>query len=156
MNIVVLDGYAANPGDLSWNPLKEIGKLTVYERTAQSQVEERAKNADIILTNKVLFDEGIFDRLPRLKYLGIQATGFNTVDLDAARAHNVVVTNVPAYSTDSVVQMTFAHLLNITNRVGHYASEVRGGRWSSNPDFCYWNTPLVELSGKIFGIVGCH
>lgn len=154
MNIVVLDGYAANPGDLSWNPLKEIGKLTVYERTAQSQVEERAKNADIILTNKVLFDEGIFDRLPRLKYLGIQATGFNTVDLDAARAHNVVVTNVPAYSTDSVVQMTFAHLLNITNRVGHYASEVRGGRWSSNPDFCYWNTPLVELSGKIFGIVG--
>ncbi|MCI5709925.1 MAG: D-2-hydroxyacid dehydrogenase [Prevotella sp.] len=154
MKIVILDGYAANPGDLSWEPLKQFGTLTVYPRSAANEVEERAKDADIILTNKVAFTEKVFARLPHLKYLGILATGYNIADLEAAKLHGVVVTNIPAYSTDSVVQMTFAQILNITNRIGHYAQLNREGRWSSNPDFCYWDTPLVELAGKTLGIVG--
>ena len=154
MNIVILDGHAANPGDLSWEPLKTFGNLTVYPRSTASEVVERAKEADIILTNKVMFSDDVFQSLPHLKYLGILATGYNIVDLAAASRHGVTVTNIPAYSTDSVVQMTFAQILNITNRIGHYAQEVCDGRWSSNPDFCYWDTPLMELSGKTMGIVG--
>lgn len=154
MNIVILDGNAANPGDLSWEPLKAFGQLTVYPRSTVSEVVERAKEADIILTNKVVFSEDVFRSLPRLKYLGILATGYNIVDLEAASRHGVTVTNIPAYSTDSVVQMTFAQILNITNRIGHYAQEARDGRWSRNPDFCYWDTPLMELSGKTMGVVG--
>ena len=154
MKIVILDGYAANPGDLSWEPLKQFGTLTVYPRSAANEVEERAKDADIILTNKVAFTEKVFARLPHLKYLGILATGYNIADLEAAKLHGVVVTNIPAYSTDSVVQMTFAQILNITNRIGHYAQLNREGRWSSNPDFCYWDTDLVELDGKKLGIIG--
>lgn len=154
MNIVILDGHAANPGDLSWEPLKAFGNLTVYPRSTTSEVVERAKEADVILTNKVMFSDEVFQSLPRLKYLGILATGYNIVDLASASRHGVMVTNIPAYSTDSVVQMTFAQILNITNRIGHYAQEARDGRWSSNPDFCYWDTPLMELSGKTMGIVG--
>ena len=154
MKIVELDGYAANPGDLSWEPLQELGELTVYDRTPASLVVERAKNADIILINKVLITEEVLSQLPRLKYIGVLATGYNVVDVKAATKRGIVVTNIPAYSTESVAQMTFAHILNITNRIGHYARQSREGRWSSNPDFCYWDTQLWELSGKTIGIVG--
>lgn len=154
MKIVELDGYAANPGDLSWEPLKELGELTVYDRTPASLVVERAKDADIILINKVIISDEVLSQLPHLKYIGVLATGYNVVDVKAATKRGIVVTNIPAYSTESVAQMTFAHILNITNRIGHYARQSREGRWSSNPDFCYWDTQLWELSGKTIGIVG--
>jgi glycerate dehydrogenase len=154
MKIVVLDGYSANPGDLSWESLKEFGDLTVYPRTSAKQIVECSKEADIILLNKVKITKEIVDKLPKLKYIGVLATGYNVVDTDYARERGIVVSNIPAYSTDSVVQMTFAHILNITNQVGHYAEQVRNNRWSSNEDFCYWDTPLTELSGKTMGIVG--
>ncbi len=154
MNIVELDGYAANPGDLSWEPLKELGTLTVYPRTAPEEVVERAKDADIILINKVNITDEVMARLPKLKYIGVLATGYNVVDTAAAHKRGIMVTNIPAYSTDSVAQMAFAHILNITNQVGHYADQVRDKQWSNNPDFCYWDTPLPELAGKTLGIVG--
>ncbi len=154
MKIVVLDGYGMNPGDLSWDALKELGDLTVYDRTAPTDVVERAKQAEIVLTNKVVLSAETISELPNLKYIGVLATGFNVVDTEAARNNGITVTNIPAYSTDSVVQMTFAHILNITNRIAHYARENREGKWSQNKDFCYWDTPLPELSGLTLGIVG--
>lgn len=154
MKIVELDGYAANPDDISWEPLKALGELTVYSRTKAEDVVERAKDAEIVLTNKVVFTDEVMTQLPKLKYIGVLATGYNVIDVEAAHRRGIVVTNIPAYSTESVVQMTFAQILNITNQVGHYADEVRGKRWSNNPDFCYWDTPLIELSGKTMGIVG--
>ncbi len=154
MNIVELDSYAANPGDLSWDGLKEWGTLTVYPRTAPEEVVERAQDADVILINKINITEDILQQLPKLRYIGVLATGYNVVDIEAAHRHGVTVTNIPAYSTESVVQMTFAHILNITQQVAHYADEARAGRWSGNPDFCYWDTPLIELAGKTLGIVG--
>lgn len=154
MKIVVLDGYAANPGDLSWNDLKNLGDVTVYDRTSQEELMERATDAEIILTNKVALDADSLRALPKLKYIGVLATGYNIIDTKAAHDLGIVVTNIPAYSTDSVAQMVFAHILNITQRVGHYAVENRGGRWTDNPDFCYWDTPLTELSGKTIGIIG--
>lgn len=154
MNIVVLDGYASNPGDLNWNALEALGNVTVYPRTSDEEKVERAKDADIILLNKVQIDEETLCQLPKLKYIGIQATGYNVVDIKAASKHGVIVTNIPAYSTDSVAQMTFALILAVTNRVEHYTQENRNERWAYNPDFCYWDTPLMELAGKNFGIMG--
>ncbi len=154
MKIVVLDGHTANPGDLSWAPLEAFGELTVYPRTAPEEVVKRAKDAEVVLTNKVNISEEIMAQLPQLKYIGVLATGYNVVDVEAARRRGVVVTNIPAYSTDSVAQLTFSHILNITNQVGHYAEEVRQGKWSASPDFCFTNTPLSELAGKTLGIVG--
>lgn len=154
INIVELDGYAANPGDLSWEPLKQLGNLKVYPRTAPDEVVERSKDADIVLINKINFSDEVMAQLPRLKYIGVLATGYNVVDVEAARRRNIIVTNIPAYSTASVVQHTFALLLNITNQVDHYAGKNRLGRWSNNPDFCYWDEPLHELAGKTMGIVG--
>lgn len=154
MKIVVLDGYTLNPGDLTWKPLQELGEVTVYERTPQEEIVSRASGAEVVLTNKAVLDADILDRLPDLKYIGVLATGYNVVDLDAARRHGLVVTNIPAYSTDSVAQMVFAHLLNIVQRVDHYAIQNRAGVWSSSPDFSYCDTPLVELCGKRMGIVG--
>ena len=154
MKIIVLDGYGMNPGDLSWEALGQLGNLTVYDRTAPEKVIERAKDAEVVLTNKVVLSEATIRQLPKLKYIGVLATGYNVVDTKAARQCGVVVTNIPAYSTESVAQMTFAHILNIMNRVEHYAQQNRDGRWSSNPDFCYWDTPLPELAGKTIGIVG--
>lgn len=154
MNITVLDGYTLNPGDLSWDRLHELGNVTVFPRTSREELIERCADADILLTNKVVLDETAISQLPRLKYVGVLATGYNVVDIAAARRHGVVVTNVPAYSTDSVVQMTLAHILNITNRIGHYAELNRSGRWSRSEDFCYIDTPLTELSGKTIGICG--
>lgn len=154
MKIIVLDGYGMNPGDLSWEALGQLGDLTVYDRTAPEKVIERAKDAEVVLTNKVVLSEATIRQLPQLRYIGVLATGYNVVDTKAARQCGVVVTNIPAYSTESVAQMTFAHILNIMNRVEHYAQQNRDGRWSSNPDFCYWDTPLPELAGKTIGIVG--
>ncbi len=154
MKIVVLDGNALNPGDLSWGELEKLGEVVVYPRTAADELIERAKDADILLTNKVVIDDKVMEQLPQLKYIGVSATGYNVVDTEAAKTRGVVVTNIPTYSTDSVVQMTFAHILNITNSIGHYASLNRDGRWSSSTDFCYWDTPLMELAGKTIGIVG--
>lgn len=154
MKITILDGYGMNPGDMSWAPLEELGDLTVYDRTAQEQVLERAAGSEALLTNKTVLTAETLRALPQLRYVGVLATGYNVVDIDAARELGIVVTNIPAYSTDSVVQMVFAHLLAITNRVEHYTDENRRGRWSTNPDFCYWDTPLHELSSKTFGIVG--
>ena len=154
MKIVVLDGYAANPDDLSWEPLKEWGKLTVYNRTSAEDLIKRVQDADMVLTNKCRLKEEELRQLPRLKYIGELATGYNNIDIEYAHRHGIVVSNIPSYSTESVVQMTFAHIFNITNQVSHYASEVRAGRWSRNPDFCYWDTPLRELAGRTLGIVG--
>ena len=154
MKIVILDGYTANPGDLSWDELKTMGELTVYDRTSKSETVERAAEADIVLTNKVIIGRQEMDQLPRLKYIGVLATGYNVVDIEAAHQRDITVTNVPAYSTESVAQMVFAHLLTVTNRTEHYAQENRQGRWTANKDFCYWDFPHMELAGKSFGIVG--
>lgn len=154
MKIVVLDGYAANPGDLSWDGMKALGECVIYERTAPEQVLERAAGAEVILTNKVVITAEHIAALPDLKYIGVLATGYNIVDVKAARNRGIVVTNIPAYSTDSVAQMVFAHILNICLQVQHYTEEVRDGRWTSSPDFCFWDTPLMELSGKKLAIVG--
>jgi len=154
LRIVVMDGHAANPGDLSWKPFEEFGEVVVYERTAKEDVVARAKDADAVFTNKVIFDEAVLSQLPQLKYIGILATGTNVVDMDAATRHGVVVTNIPAYSTDSVAQLVFAHILNVVNRVDVYADGVRDGRWAASPDFCYWDGTIHELSALTLGIVG--
>lgn len=154
MKITVLDGYGMNPGDLSWEAIEKIGDLTVYDRTAPADVIERAKGSEALLTNKTVLSGETLRKLPGLKYIGVLATGYNVVDIPAARELGITVTNIPAYSTASVAQMVFAHLLAITDRVEHYTEENRKGRWSSSPDFCYWDTPLHELAGKKFGIVG--
>lgn len=154
MKIVVLDGQGVNPGDISWNRIEELGELTVYPRTAPEEVLKHVGDAEIALTNKTVFDANIIAQLKNTKYIGVLATGYNVVDTKAARERGIVVTNIPAYSTDSVAQMVFAHLLNVSNHVEHYAEETRNGVWSRCPDFCYWNKPLFELAGKTLGIVG--
>ena len=154
MKIVVLDGYTANPGDLSWKNLEALGALTVYERTKPTETVARAADAEVVLTNKVVVSKELMAQLPKLKYIGVLATGYNVVDIEAAHERGIIVTNVPAYSTESVAQMVFAHLLTVTNRTEHYAIQNRGGRWTENPDFCYWDFPHMELAGKTFGIVG--
>jgi len=154
MKIVELDGYAANPGDLSWDGFKELGELTVYDRTAPEDVLERAKGAQVILTNKVLITAELMDQLPELRYIGVLATGYNVVDIPAARKHGIVVTNIPAYSTMSVAQMVMAHMLNITNQVALHSEAVKQGEWQHNKDFSFSLTPLIELDGKTLGIVG--
>jgi glycerate dehydrogenase len=154
MNIVILDGYAANPGDLSWQALDELGDVTLYARTKPDETVARAAGAEVVLTNKVIFSREVIARLPHLRYIGILATGYNIVDLEAAHEHGITVTYVPAYSTESVAQLVFAHLLTVTNRTEYYALQNRQGRWSANPDFCYWDFPHMELAGKTFGIIG--
>lgn len=154
MKIVVLDGYTANPGDLDWAPLSALGELVVYERTPAALTLERAAGAQVILTNKVLLGAAEMAALPELRYVGVLATGYNVVDVVAARERGIVVTNVPAYSTPSVAQHVFALLLELTRGVGRHADLVREGRWSASPDFAFWDTPQVELAGLTFGIVG--
>ena len=154
MKIVILDGFTANPGDLSWAELEALGQVPVYERTLPSETVARAAEADMVLTNKVVVSREVMDQLPHLKYIGVLATGYNVVDIEAAHQRGITVTNVPAYSTESVAQMVFAHLLTVTNRTEHYAQENRQGRWSRNADFCYWDFSHMELAGKTFGIVG--
>lgn len=154
MKIVVLDGYALNPGDLSWNEMGKLGELTVHERTSPNELLERAYDAEVLITNKTLITAANMDALPHLKYIGVLATGYNVIDIEAAKKHQIVVTNIPAYSTSSVAQLVFAHLLNITQRVDYYTKENKKGRWTNNSDFCYWDTNLIELSGKKMGVVG--
>lgn len=154
MNIVVLDGFTANPGDLSWEELKALGNVTVYDRTSPSETVTRAAEADVVLTNKVVVGRKEMEQMPHLIYIGVLATGYNVVDVEAAHERGIIVSNVPAYSTESVAQMVFAHLLTVTNRTEHYAQENRNGRWTKNKDFCYWDFSHMELSGKLFGIVG--
>lgn len=154
MKIVVLDGYCLNPGDLSWEAMGSLGDLQVYDRTSPSELLERAESAEVLITNKTLISDKDMDALPDLKYIGVLATGYNVVDVEAAKKKGIVVTNIPAYSTHSVAQMVFAHILNITQRVEHYACLNRHGKWSDSADFSYWDTELIELDGKWMGIVG--
>lgn len=154
MEIVVLDGYVANPGDMHWDGLDKIGKLTVYDRTPADKIAERAANADAVIINKVVLNRSIIGQLPKLKYIGLLATGYNNVDVDACRERGIVVTNVPAYSTDSVAQTVFAHLLNITNHVADYAAAVNDGRWQNCPDFSFSLGAEPELAAMTMGIYG--
>jgi len=154
MKIVILDGYTANPGDLSWAPLEQFGELTVYERTAKEDILARIGDAEIVLTNKTPITRETIQAASNMKYVGVLATGYNVVDLAAARENNVVVTNIPAYSTDSVAQLVFALLLEICHHVGRHSDSVHAGKWSASRDFAFWDYPLVELAGKTLGIVG--
>ena len=152
---VILDGYALNPGDLSWEPLRAlVPDLTVYDRTPPGQVLERCEGTDIVLVNKTVLDAAAINALPRLRYIGVLATGYNVVDISAAHARGIAVTNVPAYSTSSVAQQVFAFLLSFTNEVDLHAAGVRDGRWTRSADFCYWDSPLTELDGLVLGVVG--
>lgn len=153
-NIVVLDGYTLNPGDLTWEGLESLGKCVVYDRTPPEEVVPRAKKSEIVLTNKTVLSSDAIKQLPKLKYIGVLATGYNIVDTETARTRNIPVTNVPAYGTHSVAQMVFAHLLNLAQHVAHHAETVKAGRWASNPDFCYWDMPLIELARLTLGIIG--
>lgn len=154
MKIVVLDGYAANPGDLSWDVLKTLGDCTIYDRTMPNEVVERAFDAEAILTNKVILKDELLAQLPNLKYIGILATGYNSVDIESAKQRGIIVTNIPSYSTPSVAQMVFAHILNIASQVKHHSDEVRKGRWTNSQDFCFIDSPLLELRGKKIGLIG--
>jgi len=154
MNIVVLDGYTLNPGDLSWAPLEALGHVTVYERTSPDDIVSRAQDAHMVITNKVPLTRETIQALPTLQYIGVSATGYNIVDTAAARKNNIAVTHVPAYSTDSVAQMVFSHLLNLTHHVTEHAQSVHQGQWQSSPDFAYWLYPLMELTGQTMGIIG--
>jgi len=154
MKIVILDGFTLNPGDLNWDGLKSLGDCEIYDRTSPDEVVKRAADAELVLTNKTVLTREQINRLPKLKYIGVLATGYNIVDVAAARERGVPVTNVPTYGTRSVAQMTFALLLELTQHVGHHAQTVNEGRWARSPDFCYWDYPLMELAGLTMGIVG--
>ena len=154
MKIVVLDGFALNPGDLSWNNLENLGGCRIFDRTKPDETWGRVLDAEVVITNKVVISRSLIEQLPALKYIGVTATGYNVVDVKAANEHNIVVTNIPAYSTDSVAQLVFSHILNVANRVELHAQTVKDGQWSGNPDFAYWKTPQMELAGKTLGIVG--
>lgn len=154
MKICILDGYSLNPGDLDWSPVERLGDVTLFDRTPADKIVERAADADIVLTNKVPFSADTLRQLPRLRFICVLATGYNIIDTEAAARQGVVVANIPAYSTMSVAQMAFAHILNITNLVASYAREVADGKWTNCPDFCFWDSALTELAGKTMGIVG--
>ena len=154
MKICILDGYSLNPGDLDWSPVERLGDVTLFDRTPADKIVERAADADIVLTNKVPFSADTLRQLPRLRFICVLATGYNIIDTEAAARQGVVVANIPAYSTMSVAQMAFAHILNITNHVASYAREVADGKWTNCPDFCFWDSALTELAGKTMGIVG--
>ena len=154
MNIVVLDGYALNPGDLDWAPIRALGNCVIYDRTPPDKIIIRAQGAEIVLTNKVPLSSQALERLVRLEYIGVLATGYNIVDIDAARRNKVIVTNAPGYSTESVAQLVFALILELAQRIGKHASMVRQGSWSQSPDFTFRASPLVELWGLTLGIVG--
>jgi glycerate dehydrogenase len=154
VSIVVLDGFTLNPGDLSWAPLEALGRCAIYDRTPPEEVVARAGHAGIVLTNKTVLGGDAIARLDDLRYIGVLATGYNIVDVEACRRRNVVVTNVPDYGSRSVAQMAMAHVLNLTQHVAHHAATVAEGRWTRSPDFCYWDYPLVELAGLTMGLVG--
>jgi glycerate dehydrogenase len=152
--LVVLDGWTLNPGDLSWERLMSLGNCSVYDRTPPAEIVAEAADAELVLTNKAVLDRRGIEALPKLNYIGVMATGYNVVDLDAARECGITVTNVPIYGTASVAQMVFAHILDFTQRVGDHSKAVHAGRWSSASDFCFWDSPQVELAGLTMGVVG--
>ncbi|WP_420150985.1 D-2-hydroxyacid dehydrogenase [Spirosoma sp.] len=154
MNIVVLDGYTLNPGDLSWEGVEQLGDVTVYDRTSANQIVERAADAEILFTNKTPLRADTLEQLPKLQFVGVLATGYNIVDTDVAKKSGVVVSNVPGYGTPSVVQLTFALLLELTHHVQRHSDSVRNGKWARSVDFCFWDYPLVELAEKTIGIIG--
>ena len=157
MKIVVLDGYTLNPGDLNWDDFKALGDCTVYDRTSltdEAEIISRIGDAEIVITNKTPLTKNIFDACPNIRYVGVLATGYNVVDIAAAREKNIPVTNIPTYGTQSVAQFAFALLLEICHRVAHHSQAVHDGRWESQPDFCFWDYPLIELAGKTMGIIG--
>ncbi|HCG64461.1 MAG TPA: glycerate dehydrogenase [Sphaerochaeta sp.] len=154
MKIVILDGFTENPGDLSWEGFEKLGSVTVYDRTAKEDIIARIGDAQIVVTNKVPLDAGTMEACPSIKYIGVLATGFNVVDTVTAKEKGIVVTNIPTYGTAAVAQFAMALLLEICHRVGHHNKTVHEGRWSSCPDFCYWDYPLIELAGKTIGIIG--
>tara|TARA_B100001029_G_C15037539_1_gene441199 strand:+ start:682 stop:1650 length:969 start_codon:yes stop_codon:yes gene_type:complete len=153
-NIVVLDGHTLNPGDLNWDGLSEMGELTVYDRTSPEQVTERAMMAEIVFTNKTLLTAEAINTLPALKYIGVLATGYNVVNIAAARTRDIPVTNIPGYGTESVTQLTFALILELTLQPALHSASVHAGEWTDCPDFCYWKKPLIELDGLTLGVVG--
>lgn len=154
MKIVNLDGYTTNPGDQSWEWLRKYGEYTIYDRTAQNEVVERAKDADALIINKTVITADMMDQMPKLKYIGLQSTGYNVVDCAYAKKKGIVVSNIPAYSTNAVAQLVFAFILQITNQVTLHSDAVHGGEWCACPDFCFWKAPLTELDGKTIGILG--
>ena len=154
MKIVVLDGYALNPGDLSWEGLKMLGELSVYDRTSGAFVVERCKDAEVILSNKTVLGEKEFAQLPSLRFLSLLATGYNVIDTVAAKKRGITVSNIPTYGTSSVSQMAFAHILEFCHHVQHHSDETKKGRWAENSDWCFWDFPLVELAGKTMGVIG--
>ncbi len=154
MKIVILDGFTLNPGDLSWQPIEALGECDIYERTSHSQVLERCHDAHIVFTNKVVLDSQIIAQLPKLKYIGVTATGVNVVDTVAAKKQGIIVTNTPGYGTDSVAQFVFSQLLNWAQPVAHYDDSVKQNRWSNSPDFCYYDHSMIELNNLTMGIVG--
>jgi glycerate dehydrogenase len=154
LKIVVLDGFAMNPGDLSWENLEGLGECVIFDHTKPEDVLERSIEADVLITNKVVINKGHINQLPSLKYIGVTATGYNVVDIQAAAERNIVVTNIPAYSTNSVAQLVFSHILNVANRVELHSLSVKSEEWTRNPDFSYSKSPQIELAGKTLGIVG--
>ena len=154
MNIVILDGHAVNPGDLSWDCFKQFGSVTVYERTDYSQAAQRLKDADIVMTNKTPITRELLDACPSIRLVCVLATGYNVVDCETAKERGIPVCNVPDYGTNAVAQFTFSLLLELCNRVGHHDHAVHRGDWTACPDFCFWNTPQMELAGKTLGIIG--
>lgn len=154
MKIVVLDGYTLNPGDISWEPFEQLGELSTYDYTAPEEVFERLSGISVCLTNKTCFPREVLEKLPDLKYIGCLSTGFNVVDVDYCRKHGITVTNIPEYATFATAQMTIALLLEIANKAGHHNDLVHDGVWTKNRDFCFWDGPLTELSGKTLGLFG--
>ncbi len=154
MKIVVLDGYTLNPGDLSWEDMESLGELKVYDRTPEDKVLERIRDFDIVFTNKTPVSKEVIAACPKLRYIGVLATGYNIVDVQAAREHNIPVSNIPVYGTAAVAQMVFALLLEICHHTAAHSDAVHRGEWANNPDWCFWNYPLIELAGKTMGIVG--
>lgn len=154
MKIVNLDGYTTNPGDLSWKCIEKYGELTTYERTKPEEVVERAKDAEILFINKTPINAEMLKQLPKLKYVGLQSTGYNIIDVKAARELGITVSNIPAYSTNAVAQLVFAFILEITNKVSLHSDSIHNGEWTNCPDFCYWKAPLTELDGKTIGVIG--
>lgn len=154
MKIVVLDGYTENPGDLEWKGFEALGEVTVYDRSEEAQAAERIQDADAVIVNKVRMTRELMEAHPGLRYIGVLATGYDVVDTDAAKDLNIAVTNVPGYGTDTVAQYAIALLLEVTSRIGHHASRVKEGEWARNADWCFWEYPLMELSGRTMGIIG--
>lgn len=154
MKIVVLDSFALNPGDLSWDWLTSLGECQIYDRTPESEILERCKGAEIIITNKTPLTKETLEKLPDLKFIALESTGYNIADIDYCKSRGIPVCNIPSYSTEAVAQLTFSLILEHTNAVALHSESVKNGEWCSCPDFCYWKTPLTELSGKTLGIVG--